>query len=98
MTEIEYAKAYNTEFNRINPGVPLNSKWDSIQQMKYLKELLARQQAIGGTAYKIPYVSQTPAPPPVPIPPTPTTPDTPASLLEALSAARYVVKQLEALV
>lgn len=99
MTELEYAKAYNAEFSRLNPGVPMNAKWDPLQQMKYLKELLARQQAVGGTGYLFPYINQTkPTVPPTPaiMPTTPT--NTPVSLLEALTAARYVVKQLEALI
>ena len=105
MTELEYAKAYNTEFSRLNPGVPVNTKWDAIQQMNYLKQLLARQQARGGTGYLFPNVDQLGNTPPTPaVTPTPVTPpttiptNTPVSLLEALNSARYVVKQLEALV
>ena len=95
MTELEYAKAYNAEFSRLNPTVPLNAKWDAIEQMKYNQATIARLAAQGGTQYKVPYVNQTtPTTPAV----TPTTPPPPASLMEALTAARYVVKQLEALV
>lgn len=101
MTEINYAKTYNAEFSRLNPGVPMNAKWDPIQQMNYLKQLLARQQARGGTGYLIPYVNQ--------VTPQPATPITPAiipaipahangSLVEALASARNVVRQLEALI
>ena len=98
MTELEYAKSYNAEFSRLNPQVPMNAKWDPVQQMKYLKDLLARQKVTGSTAYAIPYVNQVNPPTPAVIPATPnTTTNTPVSLAEVLSSARYLVTQLEAL-
>ena len=97
MTELEYAQSYNAEFSRLNPQVPMNAKWDPIQQMKYLKDLLARQKVTGSTAYAIPYVSQiNPAPAVTPVTPNTTT-NTPVSLAEVLTSARYLVTQLEAL-
>ena len=95
MTELEFAVAYNAEFNRLNPGVPVNMKWDAVQQMNYLKQMLSRQQALGGSAYKVPHVNP---PTPAVTPATPnTTTNTPVSLAEVLSSARYLVTQLEAL-
>ena len=98
MTELEFAVAYNAEFNRLNPGVPVNMKWDAIQQMNYLKQMLSRQQALGGSAYKVPFVNQVSPPTPAVTPAAPnTTTNTPVSLAEVLSSARYLVTQLEAL-
>ncbi len=99
MTELDYARTYNAEFSRLNPQVPMNAKWDPIQQMKYLKELLARQQASGGDAYKVPYVDQSRPPTPAVTPvPSPTPIAQNPNLAAALSAARETVRHLEMLV
>ncbi len=48
------AAAFNAEFSRLNPGIPINRKWDAAGQQAYIQDLLKRQAAQGGTQYKAP--------------------------------------------
>lgn len=41
LVRAETAAQWNYRFSILNPGVPLNTKWDAVQQQKYLKGLLA---------------------------------------------------------
>jgi len=47
---VNTAQAYNTEFSRLNPGVPVNTKWDAAGQQSYLQQLVAKNP----TQYKAP--------------------------------------------
>jgi len=47
---VNTAQAYNTEFSRLNPQIPLNQKWDAAGQQSYLQQLVAKNP----TQYKAP--------------------------------------------
>ncbi len=47
---VNTAQAYNTEFSRLNPQIPLNAKWDAAGQQSYLQQLVANNP----TQYKAP--------------------------------------------
>lgn len=52
---------YNQEFNRLNPQIPLNVRWDANGQRKYYEQLLRDMRSRGGNQYKDPNDNKVPS-------------------------------------
>ena len=95
MTEREVAIIWNKEFCLLN-HIPYNSREEPIAAKSYYTTIARNNAANGGSAFKLPGTIVPTPPSPSPI--NPTTPLPSASITNALSAAREVVRQLEAMI